>query len=605
MVCKICGSQLTEQDKFCRYCGATVEPAPQQAAPTYVPQNAYVPQAQGSYAPRPQANYVPQPQANYAPQPQAGFPQPEAPKAPEAPKVKGAHRKPAAPKKGGKKGLIIGGAIAAALLAVALVVVLILTGNPTVQVATAFKNTADTFTKIADVWHTEEAAAISKKEAVSITADVQLETIGDMIMYEMVGYYYYDEEIAAFCEALSGLGVRLDTDVDLENRELGLMTTVHKGSADLVTAMVSAEDSMIYLGLPDFLNDFYGLDTETAMADLEAMGADLGEASQISFNIFELIEIVQSYGVDSAEFEADLTAALTDLAKDIEIDKAGKKNFKVGGESLKCKAYSVVIPQDSLEDLLDVILEYADTDTLGMMEELCDAIGLPDYLTEELLSEMRYSLSTPDYDDIYEVLDILEDIELTVYVKSNKVAGIVYEKKVDGEKLTLSFGIGGDRYGDLFEVELKVAGEKLTVKFEGDHTAKGGVFTDKATLKVDDIKITMNTEYDPKSGDLSVKLGDEDISFRLEGIYMADSDKYILDLDEFSITTDGEKQLSVSMLYQVTDYEKRVRVSNAKLLSQLDENDIMDIASEVEGNAMEWAMEFMTKYPELLELLDF
>ena len=586
MVCKTCGSPLSEQDQFCRYCGTTVEHAPQQPAPAYVPQNTYIPQSQGTYAPQAQNAHVPQPEA------------------PKAPKTKGAHLKSDAPKKGGKKGLIIGGGIVAALLVVALVVVLILTGNPTIQVATAFKNTADTFTKIADVWHTEEAAAISQKEAVSVTADVQLETMGSEIMYEIAGYYYYDEEIAAFCDAASGLGIRVDTDVDLENREMGMMATVHKGSADLVTAMVSAEDSMIYLGLPDFLDDFYGLDTETAMADLEAMGAYLGDASQISFNIFELIEIVQSYGIDSEEFNADMAAALADLAKDIEIEKLGKKNFKVSGDSLNCKAYSVVIPQDALEELLDVILEYSETDTLGMMEELFEAIGLPDYLTEELLSEMSYSISTPDFDDVYEVLDVLEDIELTVYVKSNKVAGIVYEKKIDGEKLTLSFGIGGDRYGDLFEVELKVAGEKLTVKFEGDHTAKSGVFTDKATLKVDGGKITMNTEYDPKSGDLSVKLGNEYTTFRLEGIYMADKDKFTLDLDEFSIEFEGEEQLSVSVLYEVTGYQKRVKVSDAKLLSQLGENDILSIATEVEENAAEWALEFMTKYPELLDLID-
>ena len=34
MVCKTCGSQLTEQDKFCRYCGTTVDTAPK-AAPKH------------------------------------------------------------------------------------------------------------------------------------------------------------------------------------------------------------------------------------------------------------------------------------------------------------------------------------------------------------------------------------------------------------------------------------------------------------------------------------------------------------------------------------------------------------------------------------------
>lgn len=586
MVCKTCGSQLTEHDKFCRFCGTTVEAAPQQSAPVYTPQpqNTYIPQAQGNYAPQ-------------AAVPKA--PRPEAPR----PQTKGAYRKPSAPKKGGKKGLIIGGGIVAAVLVVALVAVLILTGNPMVQVGTAFKNTMDTFNKIADVWHAEEVADISKQEAVSITADVQLDTAGTMMMQEIVGYYY-DEELATFSDAISGLGVRVDMDMDLENREMGMMASLHKGSADLITAMASAEDDMIYVGLPDFLNDFYGLSTETAMSDLEAMGADLGEAAQISFNIFELIEIVKSYGVDPEEFEAELTAAITDLAKDIEIEKAGKKTFKVGGESLKCKAYTIVISQDSLEELLDVVLEAAETDPMAMVEELCEAIHLPDYLIEELLYELSYELPSTDYSIAYDVLDALEDIELTVYVKSSKVAGIVYEKKIDGSKLTLSFGIGGDHYGDLFEIEAKVDGEKVTLEFEGDHTARDGVFTDKATLKVDGEKITMNTEYDPKNGALSMKMGNEYASFRVDGIYLVEKDKYTLELDEFSVAMDGEEQFSISMLYEVGAYEKRVKVSDAKLLSHMTQDDIMSIATEVEGNAMEWAIDFMAKHPDLMELIN-
>ena len=587
MVCKTCGSQLNEHDKFCRYCGTTVDTAPQQ------PASIYTPQPQNTYGP--QNTYIPQAQPGYAPQPAA----------PKQPKTKGTHMKPSAPKKGGKKGLIIGGSIAAAVLVIALVVILILTGSPTIQVGNAFKNTAGTFAKIGEVWNVEEAAAIGAQEAVSVTADVQLDTIDRDIMYGMVGYYYYgDEEVDAFCQAVSGLGVRMDMDVDLENREMGVLASIHKGSADLMTAMASAEDEMIYVGLPEFLDDFYGVNTETAMADLEAMGADLGEASQISFNIFDLIGIVKRYSPDTEELEAELTAVITDLVKDIEIEKEGKKTFKVGGESLSCKAYTVTISQDSLEEVLDVIVDASEADPIAMVEEICNAMHLPDYVTEELLYEMRYSFSAPDYSDLYEALDMLEDIELTVYVKGGKVAGIVYEKKIDGSKLELTFGIGGDHYGDVFEIEAKIDGEKLTIKFEGDHTAREGVFTDKATIKFDGEKLTMNTEYDPKSGALEMKLGDDQASFRLEGIYLAEKDKYTLDLDEFSLTVDGAERLSISMLYEISTYEKRVRVSNAKLLSQMDQEDIMGIASEVEGNAMEWAVEFMAMYPELMEVLN-
>lgn len=599
MVCKTCGSQLTEQDKFCRYCGTTVDTAPQQSAPVYAPQNAYVPQnsyepqAQNAYAP--QSTYIPQAQGGYAPQPVA----------PKQPKTKGAHRKPSAPKKGGKKGLIIGGSIVAAVLVLALVAVLVITGNPTVQVGNAFKNTANTFAKIGEVWNAEEAAKIGEQEAVSMTYDVQLETIDQDLMYGVVGYYYYgDEEVNAFCQAVSGLGVRLDMDVDLENREIGALASVHKGSADLITGIVAAEDEMLYVGLPEFLNDFYGVNTETAMADLEAMGAGLGEASQISFNIFDLIGIVKRYSPDTAELEAELAAVMTELVKDIEIEKEGKKTFKVGGESLSCKAYTVTISQDSLEEVLDVILDACETDPTAMMEELFSAMRLPDYAIEELMYELRYSLSTPDYDDLYEVLDMLEDIELTVYVKSGKVAGIVYEKKIDGSKLELAFGIGGDHYGDVIEFETKVDGDKLTIKFEGDHTAREGVFTDKATIKLGSDKLTMNTEYDPKSGNLSVKLGNDGLSFRLEGIYLVEDNKCTLDLDKFSLTVDGTERLNISMLCEVSAYEKRVKVSDAKLLNQMDQEDIMGIASEVEANAMEWAIDFMAKYPELMELLN-
>ena len=601
MVCKTCGSQLTEQDKFCRYCGTTVDTAPQQSAPiytpqpqnNYVPQNSYEPQPQNAYAP--QNTYIPQPQASYAPQPEA----------PRQPRAKGAHLKSSAPKKGGKKGLIIGGSIAAAVLVIALVAVLIFTGSATVQVGNAFRNTASTFAKISDVWNAEEAAAIGQQEAVSMTYDVQLDTIDRDIMYGMVGYYYYsDEEVDSFCQAVSGLGIRMDMDVDLANREIGALASVHKGSADLITGIVAAEDEMLYVGLPEFLDDFYGVNTETAMADLEAMGADLGEAAQLSFNIFDLIDIVKRYSPDPAELEAEMTAVLADVAKDIEIEKEGKKTFKVGGESLSCKAYTVTVPQDALEEILDVIVDASETDPIAMVGELCEAMHLPDYVTEEVLYEMGYSFSAPDYSDLYEVLDVLEDIELTVYVKSGKVAGIVYEKKIDGSKLELTFGIGGDHYGDVFEIEVKIDGEKLTIESEGDHTARKGVFTDKATIKFDGEKLTMNTEYDPKSGALEMKLGDDQASFRVEGIYLVEDNKYTLDLDEFSLTVEGAEQLSFRFLYEVSAYEKRVKVSDAKLLSHMDQEDIMSIASEVEGNAMEWAVDFMAKYPELMGLLN-
>jgi len=598
MVCKTCGSQLNPNDKFCRYCGTTVpaepqQPPVQQAAPqapiftpTYTPVNQSAPNPVNTGA-----QYTPGSQT-YTPGQNAYVPpQPKAP-------GRGAHLKPAEPRKPGKKpgkGLLIGGIAAAAVLVIALVVVLILTGNPTIKVATAFKNTASEFSKVMEVWNMDEAAEFSKKEAVSVSAGVKLNSINENYM----GYY---------AEAVSGLGASFDMDVNLENREMGLMASVNMGSAELVSAMISAEDEMLYVGAPDFLDDFYGVNTETMMQDLEDMGAGLGEAAQISFNIFELMDIVREYSGDSEEMRQAIVDATTQLAKELTIEKAGKENVKVNGESLKCQAYTVTIPQDALEEWFEALEDAATTsDPMEMMEELYNAMNLPEYIVEELMYEMRYSYVEPDFSEITEILDVLGDIELQVYVKSNKVAGILYKEKIEGTKVEIGLYIGGgDRYVDNLSLEMKIDGEKVVIESEGDHTAKEGAFTDSMTVSLPDgTEIEVETEYDPKSGALSLELGNRYASFVMEGTYLVSADSCLLELDELRAATDGEELFSVAVSYEVTDYEKRVKVSDARLLSDLTEDDIMNLATELEGNAMEWVLELYASHPELVEMLDF
>ena len=592
MVCKTCGNALNPTDKFCRYCGTTVPAEPQQPpvqqaapqAPTFTP--TYTPVNQS--APNP-VNSAPTSQT-YTPGRNAYVP----PKTNGA--GKGAHLKPAPKKKPGK-GLLIGGCVAAAVLVIALVVVLILTGNPTVKVGTAFKNTVEEFAKVADVWNTDELAEFGKNEAVSVSADVKLNAISENYM----GYY---------ADTVSGLGASIDMDVNLENREMGLMASVNMGSAELVSAMISAEDEMLYVGAPDFLNDFYGVNTETMMKDLDDMGAGLGEAAQISFNIFELMEIVKEYSGDSEEMRQTITDATAQLATELTVEKAGKETVNVNGESLKCQAYTVVIPQDALEEWFEAVEDAATSaDAMEMVEELFNAMNLPEDIVEELMYEVEYSYSAPDFSEVYELLDVLGDIELQVYVKSNKVAGILYKEKIEGTKVEIGLYIGGgDRYVDNISLEMKVDGEKLTIESEGDHTAKEGVFTDELTIKLPDgEKYTLETEYEPKaeSDNLTIRFADEYATLNLEGTYAAAKDRFELSFDEFSITDGSEEMFNISFSYEVTGYEKRVKVSDARLLSDLTEDDIMNLAEELEGNAAEWALELYSSYPELLEMLDF
>ena len=91
----------------------------------------------------------------------------------------------------------------------------------------------------------------------------------------------------------------------------------------------------------------------------------------------------------------------------------------------------------------------------------------------------------------------------------------------------------------------------------------------------------------------------------MEGTYAVTGDRYELSFDEVTMVQDGEELFSVAVSYEITDYEKRIKVSDARLLSDLTEDDIMNLAEELEGNAAEWLLELYSSYPELLEMLDF
>jgi len=455
------------------------------------------------------------------------------------------------------------------------------------------KNSADAFGKIGKVWHTDELAELSRMEAYSMSIDAQINSVSDDVIY-----YYAD--------AFSGLGGRVDMDVNLENREIGMMASARMGKTELATAMFSMEDEMLYLGVPDFLDDFYGVNTETLMRDLEDMGLDVGEAADISINLFDLIEIVQKYAGDTEEMRQELTAAITGLTKEITVEKAGKEMVKVGGESLKCQGYTVTIPQDALEGLVDVILDQADKDPMDMMEEIFESMSLPGEITEELMDELRYEYeySQLDYDAVYDFLDVIGDLELQVYLKSNKVAGIVYEEKFDGTKLEIGLYAGGDQYGNSLKLELKVDGEKLTVESEGDHFAKSGVFTDKLTVKPPyGGSMKLETEYEPKSGELALSCSIAELKFKAEGTYAVTGSSYALALDEISLSDSGEEMLSVAFSWEIIEYAKRVRVSDARMITDLDDTDLENLMQELEGNAMEWAMKLTASHPELLEYL--
>lgn len=612
MVCKTCGGQLNPNDKFCRYCGTTV-PASQEAPvqnQEYVYAAPQAPRYPNGYNP---AGYT-QGQNGYAPN-QYGYAQNqngcEAPvhngvsnqgfyQAPMAESHTPKYAAPQKPKKPGKKWLLIGGIAAAAVLVIVLVAVLLFSGNPAAKVGSAMAATGKEMTQLSK---TVDVAGISKfldSEAMSHDLEIKIDTLSE-------GYFSSDAAL------LQGVGLRTQLDTNLKKREAGLRLVPSYGSVDICNLMLAAEDDMIYFALPEILSDSFGLSTETMMADLEAMGADVGEAAQISFNIFEMIELVQTRMEDSEAYKKEMEKAVAQLLKSVEVEKEGKSNIRINGRSTKCSAYTVTIPQQALEDLIWVAEDMATAvDYMDIMEELLDSMNLPADIVDELLYEMQYAYTTPDFSSVYDLLDILGDVELEVYVSSGKVSAIVYEEEIEGTELELGLYIGGkEAYIDEISFEMIVDGEGFTVVSQGDHGARDGVFTDETTITFDipgmrgDV-VVLETEYDPKSDydNLSLRMKIDEITFRMEGTYVCEKNQLQLAADTFAITSDGVdgKIVDLSFSYTVGNYQKRVDMAGARLLSDLTEDDLMEIVAQAEEKAKAWAMGLVEQIPDLMYL---
>jgi len=238
-------------------------------------------------------------------------------------------------------------------------------------------------------------------------------------------------------------------------------------------------------------------------------------------------------------------------------------------------------------------------------------MNIPQDMVEELSYELGYYASEPDFEMLYDLVDTLGDVELDVFVSKGKVAAVVFEEDLDGSEMELGLYIGGkEEYIDEISLELIVDGEGFTLVSEGDHTAKGGVFTDETRLIADIPGLegeifTITTEYNTKSDsdNLTIEADVEGVRILLEGTYAAEKNGIWLDLEDLEVSMGNEKVFSASLSYRAGSYDKRVDMSDARVLSDMTQEDILEIMGQVETKATSWLMDMMGKIPELEALM--
>ena len=546
MYCRNCGTQLSDDARFCFGCGT----------PT------------GNSAPA----------GNSAPQQR--------------------YEAPAVPKKPKKK---VGGLIAA-VAAIAVVVAAVaglafsgILGGDTAKVAAAVEKSTKAFTDAANSMELTDLSAIVESKKVS----------------EDISLWINEVEGSS---AMKGIGVRLSVDSNLPGRNVAMAVTPFFGSADLVNVQMKMMDSEIYLGSPELTGGkFYMINTKTMCRDLENMGADLDEAANISFNIFDIIEKAEKLYSSNDDLTKAIKKAAAELFKNVEIEKSGTEAIEVNGKDLKCTAYDVVITKDSMHKFLTTVeQEIQKTQDPKAMMDLMASIGLP----ADVIDEMEYTLEestgsiSEAFTEVHEAVEALGDIKLQLYLNGGYVVAAVYENSFGGTdaKFVLNIG-GGKNYVDDISLSISADDEAYRIISTGNHAGTGNTYSDETVVEYvsGSRKMTLaelNTTFAPKqtSDNLSIKLQMDSVVVQLRGQLTCKKDSMNLHLDKIALSEDNEKLAVLGMELSIGKYESdNINVKNHIALAKMTQDDLMDAAQAISDYASDWAMSLDSDLQEILE----
>ncbi|MGN0968108.1 MAG: hypothetical protein ACI4O3_02470 [Oscillospiraceae bacterium] len=496
-------------------------------------------------------------------------------------------------------------AIAAVAVVAALIIILVASGvfgGAKGKVEKAFSKTAAAYSDAIREAGLPDLSGLYDSRKVSQSLELELTKINS----DAFGSYYYD------LSTLEGLGIRYSGNANMPGRQMAVSVTPFYDSTDLLTVQMVVDDANVYLGSPELTRDtFYGVNTQTLGADLDALGADMGDLDELSFNIFDVAEKLEQLGKPDADTEKAVKKAMKELVAAIEVEKLGAETIDVNDYSTACTAYSVVIPQDAMESFLDQIEDTVrDADHMDAYRELLASFGIPEDMLDEMMAELDDAgdYSKEVFDVIGDALDVLGDVELKVYIKNGYVMAVTYDEKLDGTKVEIGVYLGGGKtyVNDLSVVVSLDGGDmEIVLTSSGDHAAKNGAFTDETVLEVSEYGYTVeiSSEFSyaakEKADNFSWSIDLDGVSINMEGQLTAKKDAMTLQLDEVELRTYGSKALVLRVDYAIGPYEKNAAVKSPVMLADITEDDLMDIAGDIEDNAYEWMQDLLDELPEL------
>lgn len=520
-------------------------------------------------------------------------------------------------KKKSKKGLIVAAAVVVTVAVIASVVAGIFMSAPMTLVARGAANSAK---------------AIQKTDLVKLLTEMSVGGSMELVL----GIEELTEQ--AFGTALDG-NIRFKVYGNGKDMSSAATVGLELDGESFVDLSVfsSAEDLII---TSDMLLDdeAYGINLEDAADNFEdSVFGPYGELSIGVDNIdmyLDLLKKDQEMTRMMEELSAEVMEALLDSLKEhAEISKEND-SLKFGKKSTKVTAVEIELDDDALKDVICDVLDclrdsekfeefldlYMDYFANGQkMSALVEYLQYQDYYRYyyDLYSfddyyEYFYGDSEPDIDEIYDMLEDLEDeldyleidkLSLVCYITKTgtQLIGVDMKVKADGETVECSL-MAGPSLDKLTELRFTVGadGETTELVYEVDTNDKSEY---SATLSVEtygEELVSATIDWNKKNGDfeLSVEEYGEEL-FEVGGQLTASDKSAVFTLEEIS-AYDETVELKLTVTLTASDKMPSAPADYEDVL-EMSYEDVEELAMNAATSVME---EYYSLDEEVMEILD-
>lgn len=388
-------------------------------------------------------------------------------------------------------------------------------------------------------------------------------------------------------------GFRLRSDVNIPKRYIGLTGSVLDQRSSMFTVRAAVDDNVAAANVPELLDDdFWAVNTETLGTDLTSsiFGLNASDFADVSFNLFDLLNETTS----SKEFG---DASGKALWKAVTAEKLGKPELRFGGESYSCASYRVLIPQSALEAYVNDYFDYLESTTSDNLQDALADCGFPVEPTSSFARGFSagYAIgaAASPFDsareNILNALDTLGDIELTAYVSGGYLCGVDWSPSDDehSSDMLLSIRTGGKNHTDYFSLSFENYGSGIFLESSGNHSAKGGTFTDSTYMEADGTLVfEWECSYAPKrsgnnfSASLHVPAAYPEVLLSLDGRIESDSKTLNIDMEDIFIDVDGSSG-NLSFAYVLSSFDKSFDIGSPVMILELDQDELTALGQEI------------------------